>query len=359
MSQLTIDIKKLRHNIQFLVQYCNRLGLEITGILKGPGLDSVILHELISNGVENIGFSNLPVNKNYDNVFQKKPVFISLPSLHELGDMIQYFGTSFNSELSVLKKMNEVAIARNKTHNIILMVDTGDLREGVLPENVVDTVKRIHEIKKLRLVFSGIGTNLGCCAGIIPTHLNVDILQELATRIETQLSLPVKTVSVGGSVMLEYLKTNPLPEKINQIRLGESIFLGNIPTIDKKHENLYDDVLIFRSDVLETSEKRIDLPENLGKNAFGYNPEFKHTGIRKRAVMNFGIADTYPAGLTPVNVGLDIVCINSNYTVIDFTDSREDLKPGDFIEFKMNYMSMLQSFISPFTCIVFKQQTDE
>ncbi|MBC8440575.1 MAG: alanine racemase [Deltaproteobacteria bacterium] len=359
MAQLTIDIKKLKHNIQFLVQHCNNFGLKITGILKGSGLNPIIIHEMISNGIDNVGFSNLPVNNTYEKVFPQKPVFISLPSIHNLSNIIQYFGTSFNSEISVIKKINEVLIEEDRSHNIILMVDTGDLREGVLPENVVDIVKQIHEIKNLRLDFSGIGANLGCCAGMIPNEQNINILQELAIQIETQLSLPVKTISIGGSVMLDWLETSRLPDKINQIRLGEAIFLGNIPTIDKKHKDLHDDVLIFRSDVLETSEKRIDQPKNIGKNAFGYKPEFLHTGVRKRAIMNFGICDTYPEGLQPVGDGLEIVCVNSNYTIIDFTNSREDLKPGDFVEFKMNYMSMHQSFISPFTSIIYKQKSDE
>lgn len=359
MAQLIVDIEKLRHNIQVLVKYCTKFGLEITGILKGPGLNPVIIHELISNGVENVGFSNLPINNNYDKVFQKKPIFISLPSMHEIRGLIDYFGTSFNSEISVIKKINYELIKQNKSHQIILMVDTGDLREGVLPDDVLNIVKQIHEIKDLRLNFSGIGTNLGCCAGIIPNKENVNLLQELAILIEKQLSLPVKTVSIGGSVMLDWLEKNRLPDKINRIRLGEAIFLGNIPTIDRKHRDLFDDVLIFRSDILEASEKKVEHPATLGKNALGYKPEFKYTGMRKRAILNFGISDTYPEGLIPVDSGLDITCVNSNYTIVDYTNSKKDLKPGDFVEFRMNYMSMLQSFISPFTNIIYKKHEDD
>jgi predicted amino acid racemase len=106
--------------------------------------------------------------------------------------------------------------------------------------------------------------------------------------------------------------------------------LGNIPTIDKKHKDLCDDVFIFRSDVLEASEKRVDYSDNFGKDALGEQHEFKHTGVRKRAIMNFGISATYPLGIEPLAEGLDIVSVNSNYTIIDFTNSQESLKPGDF-----------------------------
>lgn len=359
MAELIVNIKKLNHNIRFLVQYCNTLGLKITGILKGPGLDAVIIHEMLSNGIDNVGFSNLPKENNYSEIFQKKPVYVSLPSIYEIRNIIRYFDTSFHSEISVIKKMNEEAVLQNSSHHIVLMVDTGDLREGVLPEKIINTVRQIHEIKNLKLVFSGIGANMGCCAGMIPNEQNLAVLQELATQIEIKLGLDVQTVSVGGSVMLDWLKTNKLPDKINQIRLGEAIFIGNIPTVDKKHPDLHDDVLIFRSDVLETNEKHVDPIATCGTDAFGCIPNSGFTGLRKRAILNFGISNTYPEGLQPLEDGITIVCVNSNYTVIDFTNSHKHLKPGDFVEFKMNYRSMLQSFISPFTRVIYQQQTDD
>jgi len=161
MAQLTVDIKKLTHNIRFLARSCKDAGLEMMGVLKGPGLDSVIIRTMAGNGIETFGFSSIPRTGPHDDILPRKPVFISLPSIHEVPRMVRYFGASLNSEISVIQRINEVLVAENRSHSIVLMVDTGDLREGVLPENVVDTVKMIHEIKNSRLVFSGIGTNLG------------------------------------------------------------------------------------------------------------------------------------------------------------------------------------------------------
>jgi len=189
---------------------------------------------------------------------------------------------------------------------------------------------------------------------MVPDEKNVRILQDLALDIETRLGIAVETVSVGGSVFLGWLKPHGLPDRINQIRLGEAVFLGNIPALHQKHEDLYDDVLIFKGDVLETREKHVDPPLCPGKDALGFQPVFPNRGKRKRAILNFGISDTYPQGLSPLNNGFDIVCINSNYTVMDYTDSPASLKPGDFVEFKMNYISMLHAFMSPFTDIVYQ-----
>ncbi len=354
MAQLTVDIKKLAHNIRFLVRSCKDAGLDITGILKGPGPDSAIIRTMRENGIETFGFSSIPRTGPHDEILPQKPVFISLPSIHEIPRMVRYFDASLNSEISVIQRINEVLIAENRSHNIILMVDTGDLREGVLPENVVDTVRKIHDIKDRRLGFSGIGTNLGCCAGMVPDEENVRILQDLALEIETRLGIAVETISVGGSVFLEWLKSRHLPDRINQIRLGEAIFLGNIPAFCRKHEHLHDDVLIFKGDVLETREKNVGPCPHSGVDALGFSPGVAFKGKRKRAILNFGVSDTYPLGLSPLDEGLSIACVNSNYTVIDYTDSQRSLKPGDFVEFKMNYISMLQAFMSPFTDIVYQ-----
>jgi predicted amino acid racemase len=55
---------------------------------------------------------------------------------------------------------------------------------------------------------------------------------------------------------------------------------------------------------------------------------------------------------------MEIVSVNSNYTLADITDCRHQLKVGDFVDFTMNYQAFLQSLISPFTRIRYLEQSD-
>ena len=48
----------------------------------------------------------------------------------------------------------------DKTYKIILMVELGDLREGLMPLDLDNTVKQVLELKGVKIV--GIGTNLSC-----------------------------------------------------------------------------------------------------------------------------------------------------------------------------------------------------
>lgn len=359
MSQLILNLDKLRHNIRFLSRHCREHHLNITGIIKDPYADTKMIVQMMELGFENIGISRVPDGPTPKPIFPKRPIYIALPSIHELPAVVQSSSMSFNSESTVIEQLNRTADAMNCPHSILLMVDTGDLREGVMPDQVVDTVRKIHQMKPRAVEFAGIGTNLGCCAGTIPDEFNLGIMSHLADRIESELNIEVKTVSVGGSVLLEWMKHKPLPGRINNIRLGESVFLGTIPTINQVHPDLDTHVVTFRSDILEIKDKRVTPPQQNGKDALGGSPRFSRRGLRKRAVLNFGICDTYPSGLTPLIPGMEIVSVNSNYTLADITDCPHPLKVGDFIDFTMNYQAFLQSFISPFTSIRYQEEPDK
>nr|WP_319493759.1 alanine racemase [uncultured Desulfobacter sp.] len=358
MSQLILNLDKLRHNIRFLSRHCREHHLGITGIIKDPRADKKMISQMMDLGFENIGISRVPDDTIANPVFPKRPIYISLPSIHELHGIVKYFSTSFNSEISVIEQLNQVAIAMNQPHDILLMVDTGDLREGVMPDQVLETVRKIHQIRPRKINFAGIGTNLGCCAGTVPDEYNLGIMTELADRIESQLDIEVKTVSVGGSVLLKWMQHRHLPKRINNIRLGESVFLGTIPTINQVHPDLKTQVVTFRSDIIEIREKLVTPPQFCGKDALGGQPQFTIRGLRKRAILNFGICDTSPSGLTPLIPGMEIVSVNSNYTLADITDCRHRFKIGDFVDFKMNYQAFLQSLISPFTRICYLEHSD-
>ncbi|WP_020589850.1 alanine racemase [Desulfobacter curvatus] len=359
MNQLILNLDKLRHNIRFLSRHCREHHLNITGIIKDPYADWKMISQMLELGFENIGISKVPDGPTTKPVFPNRPIYISLPSIHELPAIVQGFSVSFNSEMTVIEQLNRTAIAMNCPHSILLMVDTGDLREGVMPDQVVDTVRKIHQLTPRGIEFAGIGTNLGCCAGTVPNESNLGIMSQLADRIESKLDIEVNTVSVGGSVLLEWMQHKQLPGRINNIRLGESVFLGTIPTVNQVHPNLDARVVTFRSDILEIKDKRVTPPQLYGKDALGTLPRVGRQGLRKRAILNFGICDTYPFGLTPLIPGMEIVSVNSNYTLADITECHHPLKVGDFVDFTMNYQAFLQSFISPFTRVCYQEEPDK
>lgn len=62
------------------------------------------------------------------------PIYlIRIPMLSEVRDAVRLADGSLNSEVDVVKALSQEAEVLGKTHKVILMVDVGDLREGLTP----------------------------------------------------------------------------------------------------------------------------------------------------------------------------------------------------------------------------------
>ena len=352
MSDLFIDLFKLRHNINKIREVCLAKKLELIGVVKGCYTFSPIIQAFQKEGIGTLGMSRIQVGIEASVYLNNRPLLITLPSQNEAQSVVRYFRSSLNSEITTIKALAHAAKQQSRHHGIILMVDNGDLREGVRPEKVLETARKIIEINSSHITLEGLGANLGCASGTLPSEENIRLLDELAGDIEKRQGLPIETISIGGSLMFEWLERYPLPPRINQIRAGEIILLGNIPTYNIKHPDLYDDVFILKGEVLEVQEKPSIPPGDTGLDAFGKKQTFKNKGLRKRAILNFGIVDTVPDGLHCRYKNVDIITCNSDYTIADVTDCEVPLKTGDRIEFTMNYNAMVQALLSPFVRII-------
>ncbi len=87
-------------------------------------------------------------------------MLLRIPALSGVDEVVDAVDLSLNSELSVLAALSEVACRRKRRVDVILMVDLGDLREGVWPDDVVPFVEEVVGLSGIRI--AGLGTNLAC-----------------------------------------------------------------------------------------------------------------------------------------------------------------------------------------------------
>lgn len=354
MAQFFVDLEKLKYNINYIIDFCAAKSLELVAVVKGCFAYMPIIETFQNAGIQTFGISKTStVAKNLP-FMDHRPMMIALPSAGEADIVTRCFKTSLNSEITTIQALRQAADKTDWEHEIILMVDNGDLREGVMPEDVVKTVRKILEIRSDHLEFCGLGANLGCCSGTLPDKQNLYLLEELALDVEKKLGCEVKTVSIGGTVILDWMQHNELPSKINQIRVGEAFLLGCDTTGKKKFEDLFSNIFTLRGEILEIKEKPSVPPGRQGVDGFGRTPRFQDRGIRKRAILNFGFSDTETSGLTPRLKGIEIVNSNSDYTIADITDCGETLRVGDTLDFDVNYSAMMRAFISPYTQYILK-----
>ena len=72
----------------------------------------------------------------------------------EVSEVVEYADVSFQSELSTIRLLDEAAGRAGKRHNVVLMIDLGDLREGIFyekEEEIFSTVAELLLLKHIRL----------------------------------------------------------------------------------------------------------------------------------------------------------------------------------------------------------------
>ena len=157
---LEIDIKKLCHNVKLVYDYCKQSGVDIVGITKVSNSSREIAQVMIDGGINIIGDSRIENLKKYYDLPVKK-MLIRLPMLSEINNLVKYADISLNSELKVIKAIATEAEESNKVHEIILMIEAGDLREGIYEkEELFNTIKEALPYKSIKV--TGLGTNFNC-----------------------------------------------------------------------------------------------------------------------------------------------------------------------------------------------------
>ena len=89
------------------------------------------------------------------------------------------------------------------------MVDLGDLREGIWPDDLVPFVREALRLPGIRI--AGLGTNLACFGGVVPSSDNMRQLLQLAREIESTFSMKLDWVSGANSSHYELIASGRAP----------------------------------------------------------------------------------------------------------------------------------------------------
>lgn len=342
---IKVDKAKLEHNTAKLMEKCKSHGIEVMPVTKVycgiPG----VARASVAAGVRRLADSRLENIKKLKDLKVEK-VLLRIPMLSQVEDIVEYVDISLNSEYQVIKALSEKALERGKVHRIVLMIDLGDLREGVWYEDAVEFAGRIVELKGIELI--GVGVNLTCYGAVIPSKENLGLLVKIAEEIENRYKLKLQIISGGNSSSLHLLDKGEMPDRINQLRLGEAIVLANETAYGEKIEGLYSDVFTFMAEIVELKEKPSVPIGETGMDAFGGKPVYTDRGIRKRAIVAAGRQDIKFDGLKPRDNAAIILGASSDHLIVDVSDCSKDYQVGDILEFDMDYGALLAAFTSEY-----------
>lgn len=279
----------------------------------------------------------------------KKTVLLRIPMHDEVEGVIQYADISFNSELSTIRLLNEEAGRVGKVHDIVLMIDLGDLREGIFFRNedlIWEAVEEILQMEHINLY--GIAVNLTCYGAIIPKYDNLSQLVDIARKIEEKYDVRLQMVSGGNSSSIYLIDKGELPEGINNLRLGEAFLLGNDTAYETDLPGTVGDTVTLQAQIVELKEKPSLPIGEVGVDAFGQKPYYEDRGIMKRAIIAVGKQDTDLGSMTPTDPQIEIMGGSSDHTILDVTHCDRDYKVGDIVTFELGYGGMLKVATSPY-----------
>ncbi len=349
---LEVYLEKIKDNAYKVLDLCSSKGIDLVAVVKGCSAFPEVAIALMDAGVRFLGDSRIQNVKKLRKAGIAGPIMLlRIPMLSEVKDVVELVDVALVSEISVIKAIDYEAGKLGKRFRVVLMIDMGDLREGVWPTNLLSYLDLIKGLKNVELW--GVGANFGCFGGVLPTPESVSMLVDYASLAREYTHFDVPIVSIGGTVALFLLENGVMPEGVNQLRIGEAILLGRDATRERKIPYLRQDTFLLKAEIVELKFKPSVPIGEIGVDAFGKKPQFVDKGVRRRAILALGKQDVIIDGLFPQADGIEVLGGSSDHTVVDVTDFPNPLKVGDIISFELSYGAMLMASTSPYVSKVF------
>jgi predicted amino acid racemase len=325
-------------------------GISLMGVTKAVLGEPSIAKAMIQGGAKFIADSRIEnIQKMKSAGISTQFVLLRTP-LSQAESIVKNADISLNTEIETLKKLSYHAKGQNKIHQVIIMVELGDLREGILPCDLPQLVRKTLSLPHIKII--GIGCNLACYGGIKPDDKNMRELSELVDLIEKEFQIDLEIISGGNSANFEWFKSSQDVGRVNNLRLGESILLGCETVGRKVIPGLHTGAFQLIAEVIESKRKASVPLGEICQDAFGNVPGFLDRGDHQRVIIALGRQDVQVSNLKSNNK-LKMIGSSSDHIILD--GENHNLEVGDEIRFSLDYSGLLATMTSPF---VIKQFTD-
>ncbi len=357
--RLVVDLAALEHNARALVARLAPFGIEITAVTKSFLGSPVMARALLAGGVRSLGDSRV------ENIIRLREAgiecpmtLIRSPMISQVDDVVRWVDTSLVTEVAVVEALSASAIRQGRQHRVIVMIELGDLREGVMPKDLSSMAHLIRSLGGLDL--AGVGTNLACQSGVVPDEQNMDELSRIVASLETELDLKLEVISGGNSANLDWLEAGVGAGlgagRVNSLRLGEAVLLGCEPLHRRALPGLRTDVVTLVGEVIESKVKPRQPWGSQAQGAFGEPEAVSGQGDMRRTIVALGRQDVDPDGLKP-HAGVHVLGSSSDHLVLEVSDTAEARgEVGSEISFGLDYSAVLRAMTSPFVSTEFRRR---
>jgi len=345
--EMSVDTAMITRNAEKVVGLCSGKGISVWGVTKGLSAHPAVASAMLDGGCVGLADSRV------DNIrklrlfgFRHPMMLLRIPMPGEMTDVAENVDCCLVSMPASVLMLDRACDEAGSEVGIIVMVDLGDLREGIWPDGVEEMADALLQSRRTRCL--GVGSNLGCLSGVLPSTTNLSLLVRIGGELSTLLGHPLEVVSGGATSSLSLVEDGTMPEGVNQLRVGEGILLGTDVTGNRVIPYLERDAIRITAEVVEVRRKPSMPIGKTGADAFGNIPVFQDRGTRRRVIVAMGRQDVRPEGLTPIGRGFEIIGASSDHLTLDAEDFEGPLNLGDTISFAADYGAMLAAATSPY-----------
>lgn len=342
---LEVNLAYLHDNARIMNEYCAMQGVSVAGVIKFSDGNIEIAKAYHKGGCAQIASSRVIHLERIKSYLPDSVTMLTrLPMLSEVCDVVKYCDISLNSERDTLIALNNEALKSGKTHSVILMLDVGDLREGIINTNELYKLAMFVEYKLSSLHLLGVASSFACFGSILPTKENLGVLISAAALIEEGIGRKLEIISGGSSVNLTLMQKEGMPKEINHLRIGGSIANPRNIRLNRgvAIEGMKEDTFILKAELIEVNVKPSCPFGQTSINWSGNEVKFKDKGLRRRAIAALGSQDIGDSlKLFPREEGVKVIGCSSDHLILDIEDSARAWKVGDIVSFNLAYAPLM------------------
>lgn len=349
-ATVTIDLAAVRDNTRAVVEALP--GVEIVGVSKVTCGTPEVARAMLAGGAVSLGESRLENVARLRDAGITAPIWlIRAPTPDLADDTVRLIDVSLESEVETVEALERACERAGTRHSIVVMIDVGDLREGLMPDALPEFLERVAGLERIDV--AGVGASLTCYGAIVPDERNLGLLANLAEEAGHRLGRRM-LVSGGSSTSIAVVMAGRAPAAIDNLRVGEAILLGVDPATREPIPGLAlrTDAITLSAPVIECAVKPSLPIGSMAQDAFGMTPVFEDLGLRRRAILALGRQDVAPEDLVPLDPRVRVLGASSDHLVLDVDELPVAPAVGDTISFVPGYSATLRLFTSPYVAKV-------
>jgi len=338
--RIEIDLRKICHNTRCLVDRLRPSRINVVGVTKGVCGHPAVAQAMLDGGAVGLADARISNVERLRNASVTAPIsLIRTPMLSQVEQVVSLCDVSHNTEIAVIAALSEAASRQGTVHDVILMVEFGDGREGILPANLEVIARRVLALKGVRL--KGIGANFACLNAAPPDSVAMNRISCLADAVEQSCGVLLQVVSGGNSASLPLILGAGSLGRTNCLRLGEALLLGVEPLTQTRIAGLHTDAFCLIAEVIEVHA--CDRSDRVFRPSSSSEPVAEVCLPHARVILAIGQQDVDAVDLL-LPPGTNLVGATSDHLVLETRDRR--MKVGDEMRFQPNYSAVLRAMSS-------------